>query len=104
MAKPETQRRPARAMNSRTHDKNDNVTTKSSNNNGVKKGRVVTPPKGAVSINKNDIIHIVREMFSNVVFVRNNDRIHDIVKFRISFVDKSRIRKWRLNFVTELNT
>ncbi len=48
-----TQRRPARAMNSRTNDKNDSDMTKTSNNNGVKKGRVVTPPKGAVSIIKN---------------------------------------------------
>ncbi len=69
MVKPETtQRRPARAMNSKTHDKNDNVMTKTRNINGVKKGRVVTPPKGAVSINKNNIIHIVPEMLSRCCF------------------------------------
>ena len=38
MVKPEiTQRRPARAMNSRTNDINDSDMTKTSNNNGVKR-------------------------------------------------------------------
>jgi hypothetical protein len=69
MVKPEaTQRRPAQAMNSRTYDKNDSHMTKTSNINGVKKGRVVTPPKGAVSINKNNFIHIVSEMLSSCCF------------------------------------
>ena len=69
MVKPEiTQRCPARAMNSRTNDKNNSDMTKTSNNNGVKKGRVVTPPKGAVSINKNNFIHIVFEMLSSCSF------------------------------------
>jgi hypothetical protein len=69
MVKPETmQRRPVRAMNSRTYDKNDSDTTKTSNINGVKKGRVVTPPKGAVIINKNNFIHIVPEMLSRCCF------------------------------------
>ncbi len=44
-----TQRHPVRVMNSRTNDKNDSDMTKTSNINGVKKGRVVTPPKAAVS-------------------------------------------------------
>ena len=63
MVKPKTtQRRPAQTMKSRTYDKNDSRTTKTSKINGVKKGRVVTPPKGAVSINKNNFIHIVSDM------------------------------------------
>jgi hypothetical protein len=69
MVKRETmQRRPARTMNLRTYDKNDSDMMKTSNINGVKKGRVVTPPKGAVSINKNNFIHIVPEMLSRCGF------------------------------------
>ena len=60
-----TQRRPARAMNSRTNDKNDSDMTKSRNNNGVKKGRVVTPPK---VLSKTNFIHIVFEMLSSCSF------------------------------------
>ena len=69
MVKPKTtQRRPAQAMKSRTYDKNDSHTTKTSNINGVKKGRVVTPPKGAVRINKNNFIPIVSEILSSCCF------------------------------------